>query len=77
MDRLQDAIRNALEELYEKAKPSDWARPEWSQKAAEFLAGARRARRAFKRWNNLEDREEWRKNRNILGHKLWKNARTW
>ena len=58
LDRLQDAIGNVLEELCEKAKPSDWARPEWLQKAAEFLAGARRARRAFKRWNNLEDREE-------------------
>ena len=76
MDRLQDAIGNALEELCEKAKPSDWARPEWSQKAAEFLAGARRARRAFKRWNDPEDREEWRKNRNALGHELRKNART-
>src|SRR5438270_5813577 len=76
LDRLQDAIRNALEELCEKAKPSDWARPEWSQEAAEFLAGARRARRAFKRWNDPEDREEWRKNRNALGHELRKNART-
>ena len=58
MDRLQDAIGNALEELCKKAKPSDWARLEWLQKAAEFLASIRRARRAFKRWNNLEDREE-------------------
>jgi hypothetical protein len=76
LERLQDAITNALEDLCEKAKPSDWARPEWSKKAAEFLAGARKARRAYKKWNNPDDRAEWKRNRNALGHELRKNART-
>jgi hypothetical protein len=76
LERLQTAIGSALERFCKRARPSDWARPEWSEKAAEFLAGARRARRAFHASGDPVDEENWKRNRNALDREMRRNART-
>jgi hypothetical protein len=74
-----EAIQQTLEALLPrhcpKAKPSPRARPEWSPRASELLAGARRARR---RHNASREREDLRQSHNLanqLKQELRKNSR--
>ena len=76
LERLQSAIKGSLELFCKKVRPSDWSRPEWSKKAAEFLAGARRARRAYLASGDPEEEENWKRNRNALDREMRRNART-
>jgi hypothetical protein len=76
MEGLQTAIGDALEALCPKVKPSDWARPDWSPQAAEYLAGARRARRRYRSSGDPVDRREWKSAQNSLKREIRKNGRT-
>lgn len=47
LEALQTNLREALEQYCPKAKSGGLARPEWTPRAAELLAGARQARRRY------------------------------
>jgi hypothetical protein len=55
LEGLQTQIRGTLERVCPRARPSTWARPDWSPKAAELLAGSRRARRRYTARGTQED----------------------
>ena len=73
---LQRTMGEALEKYCPVVNPSDWARPEWSPRAAELLAGARRSRRRFQRTRSEGDKEEWKRQQNQLQQELRRNRRT-
>lgn len=74
--KLIEAIHEALNKHCRQATPSDWSRPEFSPKAAEFLARARRARARYRKYSNPEDNQEWKRNRNLLRCEMRSNGRT-
>ena len=73
---LQRVMGEALEKYCPKANPSDWARPEWSPKAAELLAGARQSRREYQRTGCRESEKQWKRQRNQLQQEMRRNGRT-
>lgn len=74
--RLQEGLGRCLARLAKRARPSEWARHEWSPKAAEHLAGARRARRRMGRDSDPEAVREWKMQRNCLQREMRSNRRT-
>ncbi len=59
-----------------RVRPSDRARPDWSTKATELLAGARRAQRQYRRYHDPEAHIEWKTMKNNLKREMRKNSKT-
>ena len=72
---LQESIEQALRAHCPRSKPSTWARPDWSPRATELLAGARRARRRYTAAHIEEDRQEAKHLANQLKKEMRRNAR--
>lgn len=72
---LQHGIQECLEKHARHARPSDRARPEWSPKAAEYLAGARRARKQMAATQDPENTIQWKSMRNKLRNEMRSNRR--
>jgi Reverse transcriptase (RNA-dependent DNA polymerase)/Endonuclease-reverse transcriptase len=72
---LQESIEQALQAHCPRSRPSLWARPDWSPRAAELLAGVRRARRRYTTAHIEEDRQEAKHLSNQLKKEMRRNAR--
>ena len=72
---LQEQIEQALPLYCPKARPSPRARPDWSPRAAELLAGVRQARRRHTAGHSEDDRREAKHLSNQLKQEMRRNAR--
>jgi len=75
LETLQETLERLLPQFCPKARPSPRARPDWSPKATELLAGARRARRRLNVSHDEEDRRQHKNLSNQLKHEMRRNAR--
>ena len=73
---LQEGLGRCLDQYAKRAKPSDRARHDWSPQAAEFLAGARRARARMAQGGDPDAHREWKQQRNRLRSEMRSNRRT-
>ena len=75
LDALQNEIQKALPQCCPRARPSPRARANWSPRASELLAGARRARRRYTVWHQEEDNQEAKHLSNQLQQEMRRNSR--
>ena len=75
LEALQETLERLLPEFCPRAKPSPRARPNWSPKAAELLAGVRHARRKLNADHDPEDLRQLKHLSNQLKHEMRRNAR--
>ena len=67
---LQQTIQEGLEKYCPKARPSAQANPQWSPRASELLAGARRARRRYHDTGADHDRTSYQSFQSLLKKEL-------
>jgi len=67
---LQQAIHEGLEKHCPKARPCTYANPQWSPRASELLAGARRARRQYNNTGTNHDRTSYQSFQGLLKKEL-------
>ena len=67
---LQQTIQEGLEKHCPKARPSVQANPQWSPRASELLAGARRARRRYNNTGTDHDRTSYQSFQGLLKKEL-------
>ena len=75
LEALQETLERSLPKFCPKARPSPRARPSWSPKATELLAGARRARHKLNVSHGQEDLRQLKSLSNQLKHEMRRNAR--
>jgi len=75
LESLHQALEALLPQYCPKAKPCLRARPDWSPKAAELLAGARRARRRHTATHQQEELNEYKHLSNQLKREIRRTAR--
>jgi hypothetical protein len=75
LEALQRDLVTLLPKWCPRARPSKWARPEWSPEASTLLAGARQARRRYTAHGRPEDAHESSRLSNQLSNRLRKEAR--
>ena len=72
---LHQALRDCLPRHCPRARPSPRARPAWSPKASQLLAGARRARREYTTHGQQADRDDYRDLSNQLKSEIKRVSR--
>jgi hypothetical protein len=70
LTELQTALVQGLPKFCPKTRPSQYANKCWSPRAAELLAGARRARRAYHATDSDHDRLAYKTQKNLLKKEL-------
>ena len=73
---LQKHLEELLPRYCPKSRPSLRARTEWSPRAAELLAGARRAKRRYTAYHQVEDLVSSKAFANQLKHEVRRNSRS-
>jgi hypothetical protein len=75
LEALQRDLAGLLPRWCPRARPSKWARPDWSPEASTLLADARQARRRYAAHNRPEDAQESSRLSNQLSNRLRKERR--
>jgi hypothetical protein len=75
LEGLQRALEEHLSRHCSKARPCPRAKPNWSSKAAELFAGAKRARRRYNETHQEENLQSYKSLSNQLKHEIRRNAR--